>query len=29
MVVDEPEPVMPLAAVFGFLAGLFIGWRRK
>lgn len=28
-VVDEPEPAAPLAAVFGFLAGLFVGWRRK
>lgn len=29
VIVDEPEPIMPLAAVFGFLAGLFVGWRRR
>jgi membrane protein len=28
-VVAQPEPAMPLAAVLGFLAGLFVGWRRK
>lgn len=28
-VVDEPETAAPLAAVFGFLAGLFVGWRRR
>lgn len=27
--VGEPEPAMPLAAVLGFLGGLFVGWRRK
>lgn len=29
IVVDEAETPMPLAAVFGFLAGLFVGWRRR
>lgn len=28
-VVGTPEPSMPLAAVLGFLGGLFIGWRRR
>lgn len=27
--VEQPEPAMPVAAVFGFLAGLFVGWRRR
>lgn len=27
--VDEPQPAAPLAAVLGFLAGLFVGWRRR
>lgn len=27
--VEEPEPAMPVAAVFGFLAGLLVGWRRR
>lgn len=27
--VEEPDPAMPVAAVFGFLAGLFVGWRRR
>ncbi|MGH3651243.1 MAG: YihY/virulence factor BrkB family protein [Acidimicrobiia bacterium] len=29
VVVSQPEPAMPLAAVFGFLTGLFVGWRRR
>lgn len=29
MVVSEPERSMPFAAVFAFLAGLFVGWRRR
>jgi membrane protein len=29
MVVGQPEPPVPLAAVLGFLGGLFVGWRRK
>jgi len=28
-IVDRPEPALPLAAVFAFLGGLFVGWRRK
>jgi membrane protein len=28
-VVSQPEPAMPMAAVFGFLGGLFVGWRRR
>lgn len=28
-VVVSPEPSIPLAAVLGFLGGLFIGWRRR
>jgi membrane protein len=28
-VVGEPEPSVPLAAVFAFLGGLFLGWRRR
>lgn len=27
--VEQPEPAMPVAAVLGFLAGLFVGWRRR
>lgn len=27
--VEEPGPAMPVAAVFGFLAGLLVGWRRR
>lgn len=29
VVVAEPERSAPLAAVFAFLAGLFVGWRRR
>ena len=29
VVVAEPERSTPLAAVFAFLAGLFVGWRRR
>lgn len=29
VVVTEPEPSMPMAAVLAFLGGLFVGWRRK
>jgi membrane protein len=29
VVVSQPEPAMPLAAVLGFLTGLFVGWRRR
>ncbi len=29
VVVAQPEPAMPLAAVLGFLGGLFVGWRRR
>jgi uncharacterized BrkB/YihY/UPF0761 family membrane protein len=28
-VVDEPGPAVPVSATLGFLAGLFVGWRRK
>lgn len=28
-VFDTPEPSAPLSAVLGFLAGLFVGWRRR
>lgn len=28
-VVDEPPPTVPVSAMVGFLAGLFVGWRRK
>lgn len=28
-VVDEPAPAVPVSAMVGFLAGLFVGWRRK
>lgn len=28
-IVAEPERSVPLAAVFAFLGGLFVGWRRK
>lgn len=27
--VEPPDPAMPVAAVLGFLAGLFVGWRRR
>lgn len=27
--IGEPEPSVPLAAVFAFLGGLFLGWRRR
>jgi membrane protein len=29
VVVGQPEPVMPLSALAGFLAGIFVSWRRK
>lgn len=29
MVASEPDRPAPLAAVFAFLAGLFVGWRRR
>lgn len=28
-VVDEVAPAVPVSAILGFLAGLFVGWRRK
>lgn len=28
-VVAEPGPALPVAAVYGFLAGMFVGWRRR
>jgi len=28
-VVAQPEPAMPVAAIFGFLSGLFVGWWRR
>ena len=29
VVVTEPSPPLPLAAVFAFIGGLFVGWRRN
>jgi len=29
VVVSEPDRSLPLAALFAFLGGLFVGWRRK
>jgi membrane protein len=29
VVVGQPEPAMPLSALAGFLAGIFVSWRRK
>lgn len=29
VVVSEPEPSLPLAALGAFMAGLFVGWRRR
>jgi hypothetical protein len=26
--VAQPEPTLPTSALVGFLAGLFVGWRR-
>ena len=29
VVVGQPQPALPLAALFAFLAGILVGWRRK